>query len=548
MKLNKIFRILALAIVLSLLMAVIPATPALAARQIELDPEEGQIDDRITITGSGFSMSHDDTERFVDIYFGKDEADTTDDIGDDVNTYELVKTIGVGWEGDNDEGEFDTTFKVPERLRDGSDDEDVEPGTYFLYAVDYNFNRIRAVAEFTIVGGGEITIDPNDGTADTEVEIIGTDFGAREDIVIEYDGEEIGDDRTDSDGEFEVTITIPPSYAGDHEIKVTGEESLAEITATFTVEPEITISPTEGSARSTATVSGTGFGKRSYLSIFLDTEEIVTDKRADSDGSFDAAFEVPDMTPGTYVLEALDEDDNSATAQFGVIISISASINPTSGHVGTEVTVTGTGYLGGTSISIKYDTTEVATVTAGTDGSFTATFKAPLSQSGAHDVTVNDGATTEQFTFTMESEAPPIPRPLLPEMGVKPEQPVHFDWADATDASPPVTYSLHIATSQNFAATSIVLEKKGLAESEYTLTAMEELAPASKDEPYYWRIRAVDAAGNESDWTGAGSFHLGSTAAFGMPTWLTYLLIALGVLLLGVFAFWVGRRTAYYSY
>ena len=550
MKYIRIFRVLSMAVILSLLvMAVIPATPALAARQIELDPEEGQIDDEITITGSGFSFSHDATERFVDIYFGKDEGGTTDDIGDDVNTYELVKTIGVGWEDDPDEGEFDTTFTVPERLSDGFDDEDVEPGTYYLYATDYNFKRIRAVAEFTVVGEGDISIDPNDGPVGTEVEISGSDFGDREDIVIEYDGDEIdiesGDDKTDSDGDFEATIIIPESKAGDHTIKVIGEDSLAEVEDTFTVEPEITISPTEGSARSTTTVSGTGFDSRSNVVIDLDGTEVATDK-TDSDGNLDATFEVPDMTPGTYDVDVEDEDNNSASAEFPVIISISASINPISGHVGTEVTVTGTGYLGGTNVSIKYDTTEVATATAGTDGSFTATFKAPLSQSGAHDVTVSDGATTEQFTFTMESEAPLTPQPLLPEMGIKPEQPVHFDWADATDASPPVTYSLQIATSQNFAASSIVLKKEGLTESDYTLTEREELAPASQDEPYYWRARAVDAAGNESDWTGIGEFYVGGAfaGAGGMPTWLKYLLIALGVLLLGVFAFWLGKKAA----
>ena len=102
MKHSKILGILALAISLALLVAVIPATPALAARVIELDPEKGKIGDTITITGSGFTASTETTERHVDIYFAKDVADTLDDIDDEVDTYELLKSPQVGYVDDPD--------------------------------------------------------------------------------------------------------------------------------------------------------------------------------------------------------------------------------------------------------------------------------------------------------------------------------------------------------------------------------------------------------------------------------------------------------------
>jgi hypothetical protein len=551
MRHRKIFRILGLVVVLALLMAVMPATPALAFdRDIELDPEQGEIGDEITITGDDWRPSYEDggdsIDVGVDIYFALDDAETGDYINSDVNTYEMVESEVVGYEDDSDEGEFDATFDVPDRLNDGSDDEDVEPGTYYVYVTDRNSLTIRALAEFTVMGSGEIAIDPEEGPVGTEVEISGTDFGDEEDIVIEFDGDEIADDETDSDGEFEITIEIPESIAGDHDIKVIGEDSLAEVTATFTVEPGIAVSPTEGGVQSTATVSGTGFAKRSDITVYLDGDEVATDT-TDSDGSFkDASFDVPDLTIGEYDIEVWDEDDNLAEAEFSVIISISASTSPAGGPIGTEVTVTGEGYLGGSTVTIKYDTTEVATATAGTDGSFTTTFEVPPSQSGAHDITVSDGTTAEIFTFTVESDAPPIPKPSLPEMGVKAKQPVEFDWGDVADASDPVTSTLQIATSESFSAGSIVLEKAGLTSSEYALTT--QLEPATKDSPYFWRVIATDAAGNESQPTGAGSFYTGGAGFGGLPSWLTYLLIALGVLLLGFLAFWLGRRTAYYSY
>ena len=550
MKYTRFLRILGSALILSLLMVAIPATPALAY-DIEIDPEEGEIGDRIDITGEDFDPSTDDDEEFVDIYFAEN-AETGDDIDDEVETFELLRTVRVGYEDDNDEGEIDTTFTVPDELTDGDDDEDVEPGIYYICATRYNSTRIRAVAEFTVTGAGEIRIDPDEGPVGTEVEISGTDFGDSEDIVVEYDDDEIdiesGDEDTNSSGEFETIIIIPESTAGDHTIKVLGDDSGSEATDTFTVEPEITIDPTEGSGEATATVSGTGFDSKSEITVYLDGTDVATDE-TDSDGSFEVTFNVPAVASGTYDVEAFDEDDNSAGVEF-TIGATTVNLSPATGHVDTEVTVSGTGYTAGTAITVKYDDTEVATATAKTDGSFSATFKVPVSKYGEHSVTTSDGTTAKQFTFTMESEAPPIPQPLLPEMGVKAEQPVQFDWEDVTDDSLPVTYSLQIASRNDFAANSIVLEKTDLTESEYTLTEAEQLEPVSKEEPYYWIIKAIDGASNESQWTGTGIFYVGAGPGLGldMPSWIIYLLLGVGAVVIGIIGFWLGRRTAYYSY
>jgi len=553
MKYTKFLRIFSSTLILSLLLVAIPATPALAYDyDIEIDPEKGEIGDRIDITGEDFVPSTDDDEEFADIYFALDEADSGDDIDYEVETYELLRTVRVGYEDDSDEGEFDTTFTVPDELTDGDDDEDVEPGTYYIYVTRYNSTRIRAAVEFTVTGGGELEIDPDEGPVGTEVEISGTDFGDREDIIVEYDDDEIdiegGDDETNSSGEFDTLIIIPESTAGDHTITVLGDDSDSEATATFTVEPEVTIDPAEGGVGAPATVSGTGFDSNSDITIHLDGDDVATDK-TDSDGSFEATFNVPAVASGTYDVAAYDEDENSAGVEF-TIGATTVNLSPATGHVDTEVTVSGTGYIAGTTITVKYDDTEVATATAKTDGSFSATFKVPSSKYGERSVTISDGTTAKQFTFTMESEAPPIPPPLLPEMGVKAKQPVQFDWEDVTDDSLPVTYSLQIASRNDFAANSIVLEKTGLTESEYTLTEKEQLEPVSKEEPYYWIIRAVDGASNESQWTSAGEFSVGAAGIGfgGMPTWIIYLLLGVGGVVIGIIGFWLGRRTAYYSY
>ncbi len=554
----KIWRIFTVALILSLLMAVIPATPAWAYDyDIEIDPEEGKIGDDIDIHGddwdpSGMDEPEDEDEEWVDIYFAEDEADEGDYIDNQVETYENVKSTEVGWDGQSDEGEFDTHFEVPDELNDGDDDADVEPGTYYIYATKLNSLYIRAVAEFTVIGAGDISLSPDDGPVDTEVEISGKDFGDKEDITVEYDGDTIsiydGDDKTDSDGDFDLTIIIPESTAGDHTIKVI-DDAGSEAEDTFTVEPEITVSPTEANVNEAVSVSGTGFDGKSDFTIYLDGTELASDE-TDSDGSFDVDFTMPAVASGTYDVLALDEDDNEATAEIAVIAT-TVTLEPTTGSVGDAIAVSGSGFTPGATIIIKYDDTQAATATVQATGIFAVIFNAPASQYGEHTITVGDGTTTKQFTFTMESVAPPTPQPLLPEMGVKPEQPVRFDWADVTDDSSPVTYTLQVATSQDFSTNTMVLEEKGLTKSEHTLTVAEELPARTEEEPYYWRVKAVDAAANESAWTGAGEFYVGAPpliGAGGMPNWVLYTLIGLGGVLLLFIGFWLGRRTAYYSY
>ena len=338
-----------------------------------------------------------------------------------------------------------------------------------------------------------------------------------------------------------ITIIIPPSTAGDHTIKVIGEDSGNELEAVFTVEPEITISPTSGGVETTVTVDGTGFGYKSDVTIYLDDTEVTTET-TDRYGSFEATFNVPAIESDTYDLEAWDEDDNLDIVEF-TIIATSANLNPTTGNVGTELTATGTGYAAGGTVTIKYDTTKIATATVKDDGAFSATFKVPASNYGEHTIAVSDDTTTKQFTFTMESTAPRVPVPFKPEMDIKAESPVYFDWEDVTDPSG-VTYTLQIATDEDFSKDSIVLEKTELTDSEYTITEEEKLKSVSKKAPYYWYVRAVDGTSSKSEWSGTGSFYVGFSFDLSQST--IYVLFGIGAFLFGIFGFWLGRKTSYY--
>jgi hypothetical protein len=535
MKSKKILNMLVAGMLFSLMLVAFPASQAFAAtKSINLDPEEGEIGVRVDIDGDNFTPS-DEAQSItseVDIYFSGDEAAKNDDIDNEVADYELMKSsVSV-----DEDGQFSTYFKIPAKLTDGEDDVDVKGGTYYVYVTEADDETILAVAEFTVLSA-EIELDPIKGTVGTKVDIAGVDFAGSKDITVEFDSDDLdiesGDDRTDSSGDFDCTVIIPEGAAGKHTITVTDDSDM-QAEATFTVEPDMTVTPDKAVPGESITVSGTGFGDSIDVIIDFDGSEVKAGK-TDKDGSFQFSFNVPFKSAGSYEIVAEDDDRNDAKVDFTV--TSTANISKTAGNVGDTFIVSGAGFTPNSAITIVF-ITERITTSADANGEFSSTVTVPSGQSGAQSVTVSGGSTTLSMTFTVDSTAPQSPQPLLPANGEKVESQTRLDWRDVTDPSAPVTYTLQISTDSNFSST--LLEKTGLTKSEYTLSAGEKLSPGSQGTPYYWRVQAVDAAGNESPWTGRGSFYI-SFSLLMLPAWVKYVLIGVGGAVLFLVGYLLGR-------
>ncbi len=546
MKYNKIFGGLALSIIAALLLVVSPTVPIHAAEAyFNLSLNEGKIGDWIAVEGYGF-----DASKTTRIYFSSDRATKGDSIDGEVTAYQYLGTAFT-----DTSGNFDPpySFVIPDELADGADKEDVHGGDYYVYATYFTTKRIEAVAMFTVIGG-EIEIDPEEGPVGNEVEISGEGFRGGQKIEIEFDGDYVdiarGDEQTDNEGKFICVIIIPESPSGDYKITA-ADESGNKPEVEFRVKPNITITPTSQIKGKEVAFSGTGFGEGEHITITLSGDEIATIPvylRANRRGSFDGSFVVPVLPSsngnGTGTVTASDESFNIAKTQLVILatpadISLSPVTSLTSpGHVGMELDVHGIGFIAQTAVTITYNgngASTIATATTNNNGNFWASFTVPPSTAGSHTITSTDGTYTAISIFTMESEVPPVPVPRLPEVASTAESKTYFDWGDVTDPSG-VSYILQIALDSDF--THMVLEKKGLPDSEYTITEDEKPALAGEETPFYWRVRAVDGASNESEWTLPRLFYIGSS---GTSAWNLYVWIGLGVVLIVALAFWVRK-------
>jgi hypothetical protein len=541
---NRFFRILAIAIIFSLLMLVLPATPVLA-QSVTLSTEVGKIGDKIYIGGEGFSGG-----QGLKIYFSSQQADVDDVIDVAVTAYEEVKRIVTYKQNEGTGlGKFSNTynfFTVPAELTDGDDYEMVHGGAYYVYAADELTDVIFTVDKFTVIGISNIT--PAEAPVGTRVTIDGVAFKDEEDISMQYDGVDVsivsGDSKTDRNGDFTCKIDVPLSTAGLHTITATVEDIAAD--AQFTVLPTITPSPDSGGANDEVTVTGTGFGEKVMFTVTFDGDEMAIsgDDETDGYGNFVSTFIVPSgVEQGTYEIRVEDDDGNTAEAEFSVAANLTLNAGATSdspGYVGMPLTITGTNFKPNWLIDITYQSDEVSFPGAetGDDGSFSWTITVPTSKAGVHIITATDKTNTAETRFFMESTPPAAPSLLLPLAGIKLEG-WKFDWEDATDDSQPVTYDFQIATDADF--TNLSVDKTGLSTSVYTLNGDEKLEKTSEDEPYYWRVRATDSASNVGDWTDASTFYVGSSFT-GIHGWLLYTLIGIGVLGAIILGIWIGRK------
>lgn len=480
MKTRKITGIFGILLILALLFAALPMLPVFAADDIYLYPNEGKIGDTVTINGVFTATS---TERWAAIYFSPSNL-ALGAVLSTAPTYKQITSIAIPSTQDvaaADAGKFTTTFSVPSTITTS-----IDPAT-----------------------AGTVAANVSEGT-------------------------------------YYIYITI---------VTGAGNAGIVASKATFTVVSATLdpLSPTSGPPGTQVTITGSNFQASTPLVFTYDTTTTLTptgDTSTRSTGLFLSIITIPSSAIAGVHTITVTAGATSASAYFTVTgtptttpptSTTSLSIEPSSGSVNATINVGGSGFLANSAITILYDDTLIKQTNTNASGLFSTSFVAPSSTHGIHTITASDGTNSATADFTMESDSPLTPQPVRPYMSEAVAFPLTFDWGDVTDNSTPITYSLQISTG-NFTADSIIISKTGITTSQYTLTAADEIK-LSSGITYYWRVKAIDAAYNESLWTGTSEFSISTPFSFiGWPLYVTFSIIAVFLFLLGI---WLGRKTAF---
>ena len=470
---------------------------------IRLDAREGYVGNNLVVRGNGFNAN----ETSIEVTFGG-------------------AAIGTGVVSDN-LGNWETTLKIPP-TRGGS--VTVDAGSAITPALEVEDRT------FTVIP--RIEVNPTAGGVGTLVMVTGTGFGSTETgINIVYDGIKVKTGiASDNKGSWQGSFYVPTSARGGHRITcygdVTGEATVAGVS--FSVSPVMKLELASGQLGDAIKVgddfwaSGIGFeANEGGIQVTFDGLLIASGITADAKGTWAVRLKVPLTSRGKHVVDAAGNTTRADDVADGIlIVSPQMEISPTSGGVGTEVTVSGNGFGSSQPLVVSFGGMQVVSgQSADARGSFSLTFKVPKGKPGDHAVTVTDATGSVALaTFNTETTPPPVPKLVAPEAGSKfgmvGPTVVAFQWTAVEDPSG-VSYVLEISSSSEFTGT--VLRRDGIDKTEYTLTKEEALSDGS----YYWRVKAVDGAGNESGWTTGQLFRIGGELWIFAVALATVLILAL---------------------
>jgi hypothetical protein len=438
---------------------------------ISISPNSGVVGDSVTVEGKGFAA----TESSIAVTYDGTDAKT-----------------GIAA---SDKGSWEATFSVPNSAK-GSHTVDASGST----------TNASDVPDVTITVSPKISLSPASGDVGTSVTVSGAGFGKSETgIRVTYDGEDAKTGvSADGKGAWSVSFPVPNSIRGVHTIDASGASTnLDEVPdVAFIVSSAVRIKPESGYVGDSITVSGCGFGSsESDITVTLDGGVAKSGITANSEGCWTTSLAIPATNSGSHFIDAYSASTAAAdVADAKLTIASKIALEPNEGYVGCNIVVNGTGFGADKELTIKYDSAAVATELA-TDaqGNFQVEIKAPRSLGGKHNITAADtSGASAAVVFMMETTPPPLPQVVSPKdgsrVGLFDRAAPTFEWTAVSDPSG-VNYSLQISSQSDFATT--LLTKEELTEPKYTLTDAEALPRGQ----YYWKIKAVDGAGNDSGWS-----------------------------------------------
>jgi hypothetical protein len=509
---------LTVALVACLIALAAPSVPAQAQCSgpfIELVPGSGVPGTRLIVQGKQF-----DAGKFIDIYY------------DGSLMSEGEKTSASG--------DFAVSFIIPESCK-GDHPIVVEAGT--------SVGTVERETAFYATPG--LMVSPEKGPEGTTVTVTGHGFFKNEDsidLLYYTDGGYVRagrDIKADASGYWETTFQIPASSRGEHKIDAQGafSQTYDVKDATFKVTAGISIDKSSGGVGESVNMTGSRFAPyEKDIQVLFDGQPVVTGIKADGDGAWQETFDLPDMPAGNYTVTAAgDQTPEQDVNALSFEVKPDILLSPTSGHVGTKVTVTGYGFAAAKDASIMYDGTEVTTAETDDQGGFEASFAVPTSEHGEHQVTIGYSDDTEaSATFTLESVSPDTPKLISPSQGsrvglIGRTATPTFQWSEVSDDSG-VTYNLQIATSPVVTSTGEfvqpMISASGVIGTNYTVT---QVLPHGT---YYWIVQAVDGAQNQGGWTAPRSLLVGV-----IPLWaFIAVIVAVVVLLIALIRALVRRR------
>ena len=441
------------------------------------DPhDEGPVGTEVTITGTGFKASQNVRVNFFqgEVKKGEEKTDKSDT-----------------------SGKWDVSYTIPDT-----------PGGDYDFIVGFQEGTVwsdLAPRDFEVTP--EITA-PSSGTVEHTIEVSGTGFRSNEkDIEITLDGDVVeptSSIEVNEKGSWNANILIPPLTRGYHTIDASGKDTRARDVPDiddFLVGAGIWVEPPGEPAGfhyvgDTITVKGGGFAsKETGIKVTFGEQVKASGITAKEDGTWEFSFDLPASTYGPHDVSASGDITTTAVTTTLDILAKIEELNPKEGARGDIISLTGSGFRGSQTLTVTVGgAAATENLQTRSNGDVVISFHVPKCTLGKQTLKVTDGEATAEVDFTVTKKVLPTPLRISPEDSTLRSGEVTFSWHGITGDSG-VTYIVEISKDSGFMSGLMSEPNTGTTELSYTLTE------ALDNGTYYWRVKAVDNYGNESEFS-----------------------------------------------
>ncbi|MCJ7767748.1 hypothetical protein MUP79_05120, partial [Candidatus Bathyarchaeota archaeon] len=277
-----------------------------------------------------------------------------------------------------------------------------------IYTVTFGNTTIAAQGQISdktfTVNIPVITLSSYSGTKGSAITVTGLNFNAGDTACQLYYGIGFvptswiptGSCAVTGVGSISGSFTVPTLAPGNLVIKATGTPRNDNATASFALKPTISLAPAAGRPGTSVLVSGTNFaGNDTSCAITSSPSGLITNPICTvAGGAMAGSFIVASGTNGSYTVTVTGTTGDAGSASFNVPPPPTLALTPSSGPVGTFVSVSGSNYVGTTcllsAVPSGLFTSQSCSIAAGTlTGSFAVSSSAPT---GSYTITVQTNA------------------------------------------------------------------------------------------------------------------------------------------------------------
>jgi hypothetical protein len=262
-----------------------------------------------------------------------------------------------------------------------------------------------------------IALVPADGSVGGPFTVNGSGFAVETNVAVTFAGADLAPTAcsagvlngttitTNGTGQFSCAFVLPPETGGTG--IVSAVQGAYIVNAVFLVTPSVSLSLGSGAVGGMVNISGGGFRPGDPFRVDWNASTTLCSGTTTASGGFACSYAVPMATAGSHTISVVQGAVTIARV-FSVVPSVAAS--PSSGPVGTSVTLSGAGFDADSGFLAQWNPT--TTLCAGTTnalGAFRCTFVVPSAPAGTSTVTVSEGTYTPGVAFTVAA-SPSQPR------------------------------------------------------------------------------------------------------------------------------------------